>query len=85
MITEGGLIDNNALHAARGASSLAGAARIIIALSPMSRQLWEREFKKASLVKEDEIKLHVAIVDAKNNYSPLGARPKMAAKACRVC
>ena len=76
MITEGGLIDNNALHAARGASSLAGAARIIIALSPMSRQLWEREFKKASLVKEDEIKLHVAIVDAKNNYSPLGARPK---------
>ena len=76
MITEGGIIDNNALHAARGASSLAGAARIIIALSPMSRQLWEREFKKASLVKEDEIKLHVAIVDAKNNYSPLGARPK---------
>ena len=76
MITEGGIIDNNALHAARGASSLAGAARIIIALSPMSRQLWEKEFKKSNLVKEDEIKLHVAIVDAKNNYSPLGARPK---------
>ena len=76
MITEGGIIDNNALHAARGASSLAGAARIIIALSPMSRQLWEKQFKKSNLVKEDEIKLYVAIVDAKNNYSPLGARPK---------
>jgi len=76
MITEGGIIDNNALHAARGASALVGAARIVIALSPMSRQLWEKEFKKSSLVKEDEIKLHVAIVDAKNNYSPLGARPK---------
>ena len=76
MITEGGIIDNNALHAARGASALVGAARIIIALSPMSRQLWEKEFKKSNLVKEDEIKLHVAIVDAKNNYSPLGARPK---------
>ena len=76
MITEGGIIDNNALHAARGASALVGAARIVIALSPMSRQLWEKEFKKSNIVKEDEIKLHVAIVDAKNNYSPLGARPK---------
>ena len=47
MLTEGGIIDNNALHAARGASSLAGAARIIIALSPMSRQLWEKQFKKS--------------------------------------
>jgi len=76
MITEGGIIDNNALHAARGASALVGAARIVIGLSPLSRQQWEKEFKKSNLVKEEEIKLYVAVIDAKNNYSPLGARPQ---------
>ncbi len=74
MITEGGIIDNNALHAARGASALVGAARIVIALSPMTRQLWEKSYKK--IVKEDEIKSLVAIIDAKNNYSALGTKPK---------
>ena len=53
MITEGGMIDNNALHAARGASSLIGAARIVIGLSPLTRQHWEKEFKKQRIVKED--------------------------------
>ena len=53
MITEGGIIDNNALHAARGAAALVGAARIVIGLSPMSKQLWEKEFKKKNLVKEE--------------------------------
>jgi RecA-family ATPase len=75
MITDGGMIDNNALHAARGASSLIGAARIVIGLSPLTRQHWEKEFKKTSIVKEDEIKLMVAIVDAKNNYSAVGSKP----------
>ena len=74
MITEGGMIDNNALHAARGASALVGAARIVIGLSPMTRQLWEKEYKK--VVKEDEFKHLVAIIDAKNNYSALGNKPK---------
>ena len=74
MITEGGIIDNNALHAARGASALVGAARIVIALSPMTRQLWEKSYKK--FVKEDEIKSLVAVIDAKNNYSALGTKPK---------
>ena len=74
MITEGGMIDNNALHAARGASALVGAARIVIGLSPMNRQLWEKEYKK--VVKEDEFKHLVAIIDAKNNYSALGNKPK---------
>jgi len=74
MIAEGGIIDNNALHSARGASALVGAARIVIALSPMTRQLWEKSYKK--IVKEDEIKSLVAIIDAKNNYSALGTKPK---------
>lgn len=74
MIAEGGIIDNNALHASRGASALVGAARIVIALSPMTRQLWEKSYKK--IVKEDEIKSLVAIIDAKNNYSALGTKPK---------
>jgi len=75
MITEGGMIDNNALHAARGASSLIGAARIVIGLSPLTRQHWEKEFKKTKIVKEDEIKLMVGLIDAKNNYTALGSKP----------
>jgi len=81
MITEGGIIDNNALHAARGASALVGAARIVIGLSPMTRQLWRESYKK--IVKEDEIKHMVAVVDAKNNYSALGAKPKWLKKVAK--
>jgi len=66
--------NDNAMYSGRGASSLVGAARIVIGLSQMSKRLWEKDYKKE--VKEDERKLYVAIVDAKNNYSYVSETPK---------
>jgi len=71
--------NDNAMYSGRGASSLVGAARIVIGLSQMSKKLWEKEYKKE--VTEYERKLYVAIIDAKNNYSSVSETPKWIKKS----
>lgn len=56
-----------AMTAGRGASALPAAARIVVGLTPMSKQMWETDYK--DLINEVERRKYVALVDAKNNYA----------------
>lgn len=63
------LVDNqNALNAARGASSLIGAARFVLALQPMTRKLWEDHFKDH--IQDGSSFVHyTGLIEAKSNYN----------------
>mgnify|MGYP003133217625 FL=1 len=63
------LVDNqNALMAARGASSLIGAARFVLALQPMTKKLWEQHFKEH--VTDGSNFIHyTGLIEAKSNYN----------------
>lgn len=80
-MNDSGSSSDLAMHAGRGASSLVAAARIVIGLSGMSKPLWEKEYKTEVL--ENERKLYVAIIDAKNNYSATSEVPKWIKKTVR--
>ena len=63
------LVDNqNALNAARGASSLIGAARFVLALQPMTRKLWQDHFKDH--IQDGSNFVHyTGLIEAKSNYN----------------
>ena len=63
------LVDNqNALMAARGASSLIGAARFVLALQPMTKKLWEQYFKEH--INDGSSFVHyTGLIEAKSNYN----------------
>jgi hypothetical protein len=63
------IVDNqNALMAARGASSLIGAARFVLALQPMTKKLWDSNF--AQHVKDGSNFVHyTGLIEAKSNYN----------------
>jgi len=63
------LVDNqNALMAARGASSLIGAARFVLALQPMTKKLWDSHFKQH--IKDGSNFVHyTGLIEAKSNYN----------------
>ena len=63
------LVDNqNALMAARGASSLIGAARFVLALQPMTKKLWDTHFKQH--IKDGSNFVHyTGLIEAKSNYN----------------
>ena len=63
------LVDNqNALTAARGASSLVGAARFVLAMQPMTRKLWDDHFKEH--ITDGSSWVHYAgLIEAKSNYN----------------
>ena len=63
------LVDNqNALTAARGASSLIGAARFVLALQPMTRKLWEDHFKE-HVTDGSNFVHYTGLIEAKSNYN----------------
>ena len=63
------LVDNqNALMAARGASSLIGAARFVLALQPMTKKLWEQHFKE-HVTDGSNFVHYTGLIEAKSNYS----------------
>tara|TARA_R110000822_G_scaffold31474_3_gene91111 strand:- start:172 stop:2424 length:2253 start_codon:yes stop_codon:yes gene_type:complete len=59
---------SNAMNAARGASSLAGAARIMKAITPMTKDLWEKKYQSIAEPGKNWTD-YVAMIDAKSNYS----------------
>ena len=63
------IVDNqNALMAARGASSLIGAARFVLALQPMTKKLWDAHFKQH--IKDGSNFVHyTGLIEAKSNYN----------------
>jgi hypothetical protein len=67
------IVDNqNALMAARGASSLIGAARFVLALQPMTKNLWEAHF--AEHVDDGSNFVHYSgLIEAKSNYNMIAA------------
>ena len=67
------IVDNqNALMAARGASSLIGAARFVLALQPMTKKLWEAHF--AEHVEDGSNFVHYSgFIEAKSNYNMIAA------------
>lgn len=63
------LVDNqNALTAARGASSLIGAARFVLALQPMTRKLWDDHFK-VHVSDGSNFVHYTGLIEAKSNYN----------------
>jgi len=63
------LVDNqNALMAARGASSLIGAARFVLALQPMTKKLWEQHFKE-HITDGSNFIHYTGLIEAKSNYN----------------
>ena len=60
-------VSDAAMTAGRGASALPAAARIVVGLAPMSKQMWEADYKE--LIVEGDRRKYVALVDAKNNYA----------------
>jgi len=63
------LVDNqNALTAARGASSLIGAARFVLALQPMTRKLWDDHFKP-HVTDGSNFVHYTGLIEAKSNYN----------------
>ena len=63
------LVDNqNALMAARGASSLIGAARFVLALNPMTRKLWDQHFKE-HITDGSNFVHYTGLIEAKSNYN----------------
>ena len=63
------LVDNqNALMAARGASSLIGAARFVLALQPMTRKLWDHHFKE-HITDGTNFVHYSGMIEAKSNYN----------------
>tara|TARA_B100001964_G_scaffold131352_1_gene145145 strand:+ start:3112 stop:5259 length:2148 start_codon:yes stop_codon:yes gene_type:complete len=63
------LVDNqNALTAARGASSLIGAARFVLALQPMTRKLWDDHFKE-HVTDGSNFVHYTGLIEAKSNYN----------------
>ena len=67
------LVDNqNALMAARGASSLIGAARFVVALQPMTKKLWDQFF--AEHITDGSNFIHyTGLIEAKSNYNMVEA------------
>ena len=63
---------SNAMNAARGASSLAGAARIMKAITPMTKDLWEKKYQSVAEPGKNWTD-YVAMIDAKSNYSKKNA------------
>ena len=63
------LVDNqNALMGARGASSLIGAARFVVALQPMTKKLWDQYF--AEHITDGSTFIHyTGLIEAKSNYN----------------
>ena len=58
------------MYSARGASSLTAAARLVFALTPMSKYLWETHYSAIApqgVFKNDL----VGLIEAKSNYSGL--------------
>ena len=58
----------NAMHSARGASSLTAAARVVFALIPMNKYIWENHYSEIApqgIFRNDL----VGIIEAKSNYS----------------
>ena len=67
------LVDNqNALTAARGASSLIGAARFVLALQPMTRKLWDDHFK-VHVTDGSNFVHYTGLIEAKSNYNIIAA------------
>ena len=63
------LVDNqNALTAARGASSLIGAARFVLAIQPMTRKLWDDHFKEHITDGSNWVN-YAGLIEAKSNYN----------------
>jgi len=67
------IVDNqNALMAARGASSLIGAARFVLALQPMTKKLWDAHFVEH--VDDGSNFVHYSgLIEAKSNYNMIAA------------
>jgi len=58
----------SALTAPRGASSLVGAARFVIAMQPMLKKIWNKKFKEH--VKDGSSFIHyTGVIEAKSNYN----------------
>ena len=67
------LVDNqNALMAARGASSLIGAARFVLALQPMTKKLWDQYFKE-HITDGTNFVHYTGLIEAKSNYNMVEA------------
>ena len=63
------LVDHqNAMFSARGASSLIAAARFVLGMQPMTRQLWEKYFKEH--INDGSNFVHyTGMIEAKSNYN----------------
>ena len=58
----------NAMASARGASALVAAARFIIGMQPMTRKLWEHQFKD-HITDGSTFVHYTGIIEAKSNYN----------------
>ena len=58
----------NAMASARGASSLVAAARFIVGMQPMTRKLWEHQFKE-HVTDGSKFVHYTGLIEAKSNYN----------------